>query len=796
MKKSGRQPRGSAKTEVAAAPVLARAAANGYRISVWAGVLAAILALAVWQWFAPSRPAKPVPVAQTDDAPQIRYVANEACKQCHEKEFDAWKGSHHDKAMAHATSDSVLGNFNNTVFKLKSETSRFFRRGDQFFVNTRNAEGKLQDFELKYTFGVDPLQQYLIEFPGGRLQALPIAWDTRKKRWFHLYPETKIAGDDPLHWTGRYQNWNLMCADCHSTNLRKGYDERKDAYETRWDLINVSCQSCHGPGEAHVIWAEAKQEGKPIITGKGASHGLLVDYRKGDSRYEVDSCGACHSRRQRLTDGDLPGAPYLDNYQPALLREGLYHPDGQQQDEVYVYGSMLQSRMHQKGVRCTDCHEAHTLKLKAAGNAVCAQCHSPGGNPRFASLTQKNYDSPEHHFHKAGSTGAQCANCHMPAKRYMVVHSRPDHSFRIPRPDLSVKLGTPNACNQCHSENSAAWATSVVANWYGPTRRQEPGFAEAFAGGRAGQPEAIPALMAIVRDQTQTAIVRATAVELLGGGDGIERAAVVEARNDTEALVRAAAVQALSQLPEQQRTSLLTPLLHDPTRSVRIEAARALASAAKNRLTTDDRRAYEAAAREASLAEKAMADMPVSQLNQANKQALLGNPALAREHFERTLKMDPYMVPARTAFAEMLSAEGDNTRAEEVLKEGLHRSPGDGHLHYSLGLLLAQSDRLSTAVIELDKAARLLPDDARIAYNHGLALQHLGRQKEAEKALLRAYQLAEGSPDVAYAVIALYLQNRQPEKANRYAERLFAEHPDSEAARILRTHLAPDRASP
>ena len=381
----------------------------------------------------------------------------------------------------HASESSVRGDFNNVSFGSRGETSRFFQRDGRFFVNTADAEGKLRDFEIKYTFGVAPLQQYLIEFPGGRLQALPIAWDARRKRWFHLYPDARHAGDDPLHWTGRYQNWNLMCAECHSTNLRKGYDAKSDTYATRWDLLNVSCQSCHGPGEAHVAWANARRDGQPAPAGSGSHYGLLVNYRDGDARHEVDSCGACHSRRQRLADRDLPGAPFLDNFRPALLRAGLYHADGQQLDEVYAYGSMLQSRMYQRGVRCTDCHDAHSLKLKAEGNSVCVQCHSQAGNPRFPTLTLKDYDSPQHHFHKAGTDGAQCVNCHMPVKNYMVVHARPDHSFRVPRPDLSEKLDTPNACNQCHADKPAKWAAAAVDRWYGPKRERGAAFAEAFA---------------------------------------------------------------------------------------------------------------------------------------------------------------------------------------------------------------------------------------------------------------------------------------------------------------------------
>ena len=315
----------------------------------------------------------------------------------------------------------------------------------------RGPDGKPADFEVVYTFGIEPLQQYLVEFPGGRLQSLTIAWDTKDKRWFHLYPGEDIPPDDPLHWTGRYQNWNGMCAECHSTNLQKNYDPEADTYQTTWSEINVSCQACHGPGAEHVAWGRSWKAGNGDTE---SSNGLIVDFRGHDSRYQVDTCARCHSRRRQVSAEDAHGRHLLDDFLPSLLRDDLYHADGQILDEVYVYGSFLQSKMYAAGVRCTDCHDAHSAGLKAPGNDLCVQCHQPHNNRRFATLKARHYDSTTHHFHPAGSPGAQCVNCHMPAKTYMVVDPRRDHSFRIPRPDLSVKLGTPNACTGCHDNQT------------------------------------------------------------------------------------------------------------------------------------------------------------------------------------------------------------------------------------------------------------------------------------------------------------------------------------------------------
>ncbi|HJZ04763.1 MAG TPA: multiheme c-type cytochrome, partial [Patescibacteria group bacterium] len=395
-------------------------------------------------------------VSSTQIEVPARFVGGKVCAGCHEEEYKLWSGSHHDLAMQGANEKTVLGDFNDVGFTYFGVESKFYRRDGKFMVRTDGPDGKLHDYEIKYTFGIYPLQQYLIEFPGGRLQALSIAWDSRPKseggqRWFHLYPNEKIIHDDILHWTGPNQNWNYMCADCHSTNLKKNYDQKLNKYNTTWSEINVSCEACHGPGSLHVELAKrSESENKNL----GYSKGLVVrlDERKGIkwtvdpqtgrairsepriTNIEIETCAPCHSRRSVIWKDHAFGKPYMDTHLPTLLEEDMYYADGQIQGEVYEYGSYLQSKMYHEGVTCSDCHEPHSLKLRADGNGVCTQCH----------LNSK-YDSTLHHFHKMGSVGTSCVECHMPVTTYMVIDPRHDHSIRIPRPDLSVKIGTPNA---------------------------------------------------------------------------------------------------------------------------------------------------------------------------------------------------------------------------------------------------------------------------------------------------------------------------------------------------------------
>ena len=745
------------------------------------------------------------------DASGVAYVADAECAACHRPELDAWTGSHHDLAMQVATPETVLGDFDDAAFTHHGVTSRFFRRGDRFFVNTEGPDGAPADFELTHTLGVEPLQQYLAPFPGGRLQSLPIAWDTARNQWFHLYPDERIEPDDALHWTGRYQTWNLQCAACHSTDLRKGYDVEADAYDTTWAEIDVGCQACHGPGERHVELAREAvgagdgsdvprgADGRSAVPPDGAGDGagatapdtggamveaaasraesaepaggwgLVAPFSAGDPVAELEACAPCHSRREQLTRVAAHGGPLLDDYLPARLAEGLYHPDGQILDEVYVYGSFVQSRMHAAGVRCTDCHDAHRLTLRAEGNAVCTQCHRERPVDRFPTLAPGRYDTPAHHRHEPGSAGAQCVSCHMPDRTYMVVDPRRDHGFRVPRPDLSAALGTPNPCTGCHDDRDDAWAAAAVAGW--SDAPPAPHFAPAFAAGRAGDAAAQPDLAALAADPDQPAIVRATALELLRPLGRTAVAAARAALDDPDPLVRATAAGGLDPLGLPARRAALEPLLADPVRAVRLEAARVLAEAWSGDGAPVPGDPLAAAAAEYLDARAAVADMAPARLGLGAVRERQGAHDRAEAEYRAALDLDPRLTPARFNLANLLNAQGRNSEAETVLRRGIGYDPDEPELHYSLGLLLAEEDRLDEAVESLARAA-VPTARARVHYNYGLALQLAGRLDEAEAALGEARRRDDRDPDVVLALARLLMDRQRWSEAEELAAAL------------------------
>ena len=636
-----------------------------------------------------------------ESAPAATFVGRDICRPCHEAAFESWLGSDHDLAMDEANAETVLGDFNDAVFSSNGITTRFFTRDGRFFTNTEGTDGEFADFEITHTFGHQPLQQYLVPFPGGRLQCLPIAWDSDQGEWFDLNPTRRIPADDWLHWTRAAQNWNGMCAECHSTNLQKGFDAKTGSYDTTWSEIDVSCEACHGPGSVHVEWAGIQPMARPQIE----DFGLVVSTGNISSTELVELCAPCHSRRSELGDYDHSTAALLHSHLPSVLDEGLYHPDGQILDEVYVWGSFTQSKMYANDVRCSDCHDSHSLKLKFEGNDLCLQCHRADA-----------YDTRDHHFHKKihegqPSDGALCVSCHMPEQPYMVIDERADHSLRVPRPDLSESLGTPNACSQggCHDDRPLSWSVDAFTRWYGEAKK--PHYGPMLAAGRAGSPEALGGLVRLAGDELYPAVVRATALALLGRYPGSEAtAAFAVALADPEPLVRYTAVLSFVAESPEELVTMVAPLLFDPLRAVRMQAAVQLADIPDKLLKPYQREALSEALADYRRAMEYSLDFAFAGHNLGNLATRLGDMAAAEENYRTAIAIDELFYPAKANLAVLLNAQGRNEEAEALLRSIVEAYPEQYDVFYSLGLLLAEMGRYPEAERSLSVAAAGMPD--------------------------------------------------------------------------------------
>jgi tetratricopeptide (TPR) repeat protein len=719
-----------------------------------------------------------VSTERTTDSAVAAFVGREQCIDCHESAYQAWKGSDHDNAMDVATDSTVRGDFDDTTFEHDGVTSRFYRRDGKFFAFTEGPGGEMGEFEITHTFGWEPLQQYLVPFPGGRLQALGVAWDTERGEWFDLYPDQDIPASDWLHWTRNAQNWNGMCAECHSTNLIKGYDPDTETFSTTWSEIDVSCEACHGPGSWHVEWADMPEMARPAIE----NYGLLVGTSDMSAEHYVELCAPCHARRTELGDYDHTSPQLLDNVLPAALREGLYHADGQILDEVYVYGSFVQSKMYRMGVKCADCHDAHSLALHEEGNALCTQCHRAD-----------TYDSYDHHFHQQvyqgePSDGALCVKCHMAEQPYMVVDWRADHSLRLPRPDLTQEIGVPNACTQsgCHDDKPLSWSLRSYREWYGTAKR--PHYGQVFAAARDGSPDARDELIKIAGDPLYTPIVRATALTLLEGYPSDEATeAFNQALADEGALIRYTALASLTVASGQRYVELVSPLLFDPVKAVRIEAASRLAGVPDRMLEPYQREALAAGLEEYEQTMAYSLDFSFAGHNLGNLYSRLGDATRAERYYRAAVEVDDLFYPAKVNLAVLLNSQGRNEEAERLLRDVVRDYPEQYEAAYSLGLLLAEMKRVEDAVDFLGIASAGMPDRGRAHYNYGLALQAVGRLPEAEATLQRAVSTEPRNPDFLFALGDHYLRRGDAGRALEAANRILADDPQHPAGRQLLT---------
>lgn len=617
--------------------------------------------------------------AQETDTP--RYVGSAACADCHTDAMDAWQTSHHAKAWTPPTDQHILGDFNDTTFSHNGITSRFFREGETYMVETDGPTGNLTQYPVHSVVGVEPLQQYLLETEDGRLQSFDVVWDTVEERWYHLYPDQKLFAGDGLHWTGPYKNWNARCAECHATDFKKNYAPRTRTYASTQSEIGVGCEACHGPGEAHLAWAEQLETTQTPWTGLTDS-GLTIDMSAGGETY-LQQCATCHARREPFEDGNpLPGTPFHDSYRLSTLRDGTYHADGQILDEVYVYGSFLQSKMYALGVTCSNCHDPHTSKLRVEGNGLCTQCHSQAGNTDFPTLSLKDYDSPAHHFHAVGTQSAQCKSCHMIERDYMVVDGRRDHSFRIPRPDLFLQTLSPNACTDCHQEETPGWAANAIEMWYPDSQNRTPHYGEVIAQARNDLTGSTEALADLAEYTALPAIVRATALEMLIRAASPALATRLEhLLRDPDPMVRATATLLQRGASNTMKSERLAPMLVDPVKSVRIAAAREFLSILSTGAPGQVTEGLNGAMREWQTTLGNKADFPETQIVLAGIGLTTRRMDAALMAFGEATELDPQLTQAWVMMIRIHSALGNQAAARATADRALEINPDSVELN-------------------------------------------------------------------------------------------------------------------
>lgn len=633
------------------------------------------------------------------------YAGSLSCKECHPQEYTQWLESDHFKAMQVASDSTVLGDFNNATYTADGITSRFFKRENKFYINTQSQNGDYQDFEILYTFGHYPLQQYLVAFDKGRLQVTRQSWDSRQKKWFHQYASQKIPHEDWLHWTGNSQNWNLMCASCHSVNLQKNYDPQSDSYSTHYEELTVGCESCHGAGKKHIF----QMKSEAYLNGI-SKETYIEATSKMTQNQSLQTCFPCHSRRGELSQKRVSSSQIMDNYLPEIPAKPLYFADGQAYDEVYKYASFLQSKMHAAGVKCTDCHNPHTGKLKAEGDKVCMQCHTP------------QYATKAHTFHNQG-VASDCRSCHMPTRTYMGNDVRHDHNFAVPRPDLSEKYGTPNACNDCHKDKTAKWARQAVEKWYGTERK--PHFAEDLIRASEQTQNSLIYIDKLLKEPSIPNIIRATALHYLGGISSEKSVQLlVNELNNKDAQTRYRAVLSLMNFPLEAYQNEIFPLLNDKVKAVRVATANLLLTqmGIENASKIPH---FENARQELEIFVLSQSDFATGSATAADYFTQMKQPQKAIIFYERAIVKDVKLNYVRLNLANLYNAQNQNDKALKILKEALQYEPKNPQVYYYLALLYNELEALQLSKEAFEKAMQLGMKTPSVERNYQILLQKI-----------------------------------------------------------------------
>ncbi len=718
------------------------------------------------------------------------YAGSASCRSCHAEAYGSWVTSHHAMAERQPSVQKDEAAFSPPrTFQHTSQQTTVRGKNGHYEIIAAGLTGTNEGFPVQRILAENPLRQMLVAFPGGRLQATEMAFDPRSNEWFNVYGAEDRQPGEWGHWTGRGMNWNTMCATCHNTRVRKNYDATNDVFHTTMVESGVGCESCHGPLKAHNDWQAANK--------KTARKDPTIKKLSRDQTF--DHCAACHSRRAEITGDPKPGDSFFDHHLLSIVDESdLFYADGQIRDEDYEVTAFLGSRMFQHGVRCMDCHDVHTAKIKLPGNLLCLSCHSPGQTnaPPINPVTHShhavfgfdtagrmtNLDLTTYGKNSVRETGGECVNCHMPQTTYMQRHARHDHGFTIPDPLLTKQFGIPNACERCHTDKGTDWNLKFVEQWYGTNmNRPYRQHAQTVARAKTGDDTARAPLLKMLGTDGQF-YWRAVAANLLERwvAEPPVAAALLEKISDTNALVRQNIVQtlmALGENPSPEIRAALNARLNDPARNVRVVAAQSL---------TPTLKVDSLAGSELRHMMDHNADQPTGQMQLGVFELARGDATNALKHFQTAAKWDTFSPGIRHELAIVLSQLGRTTEAIEELQAAVRLAPGEAEFHYKLALALNEVGEKEKVLAELEAAVKLDPRHARAGYNLGLARHAAGDSAGAIQALLAAESADPRDARIPYARATIHAQLGQMKEARNATQRAVELNPQfTEAAALL-----------
>ena len=717
-------------------------------LSIW--VLSVILASLVG-----CNKKDPLRVASENGSQIYMETPSARCEECHQEVYDRWVESDHFHANDLFRKSEWEKVFNGYRVYVKSgRVSEFLVKKGEPTIRTIGLDGVSHDFHPEMTLAYSPMVQFLVPFPGGRWQVTDHAWDMQKQEWFSVFDfeDDNRRPEEWGHWTQRGMNWNAQCGICHTTHFSKNYRIESDSYQSEWKEQGIACLQCHGAMPKHLANPDAP----------------ISDDEQVSSEAYYQSCYSCHSRREDITGDFRIGDRFEDHHRIQLpVSERYYFPDGQNKDEVFVYGSFLQSRMYQKGVRCMDCHDPHSMKviLPIENNQLCMVCHTaPGARGAIP------VDPVLHGHHEVGSEGNRCVECHMPERIYMARDPRRDHGFHTPDPFLSQEIGVPNACINCHAEEGETWVMDAYEDWYGESEKRKTARKQARITNQAysGDPDSVDDLLELL-DESDMDIWRAAyaqmAMDLRPTPEVFAR--VLPYLEDDSYLVRSAILQTLTNYPGYE--SLIRPLLNDPARVVRVDAAWYL----RNEMDPDSK-----VWKELMHYMRYTADQPGGALRWSEFEAGRGNTAAAEEWIDKVIEWDRTSVDAMLAKGFLLNRLGKPKEAILAFGKVFERDPQNPLPLYYQALIMAEQGDSDLAFETLHRVISIDPEMDRAWYNLGLLYNETGDVDSALSYLDQAISLNPEQPDYLYAKATILLRLNRADELEKTVESLILQFPN------------------
>jgi tetratricopeptide (TPR) repeat protein len=703
------------------------------------------------------------------------YTGSSPCRNCHERFYDLWAGSHHGLAMQPVTAEFIETEIGPFEEGLEIGPSRFhvkLRSGKAWVVET--LQDQKREFRLHHAMGGKNVYYFLTELERGRLQVLPLGYDVRRKEWFDA-PSSMVrhfadASDDPIAWTDRLLTFNTSCYNCHVSQLQTNYDLASDSYKTVWSEPGINCETCHAGAEEHIRVCEEAGEGN-------VPENLEIISVKAFDKDELNSlCNTCHAKSHVLSSDFTPGDRYFDHFGLTAFEDTDFYPDGRDLGENFTMTLWLTSPcLDASDLDCLHCHTSSgRFRQKDQPNDACLPCHQ-----------DKVTDLPAHTHHETDSPGSLCISCHMPMTEFARMR-RSDHSMRPPTPAATMEFGSPNACNLCHEDRDATWADGWVRKWRSRDY-QAPVLMRARLVQEARDEEwkRLPEMLAYIESENRDPVYATSLIRLMqANSDERIRATLLRALTDRSPLVRAAAAEALGPYQDEETRGALLTAAGDDYRVVRISTAQALSSFPAGAFQGIDLGSFPAAIADYEAYLDVRPDDWLSHYNRGNYLLNIGRPELAIDAYQTAHRLDPNYYPPLVNASIAYNQVGDNAKAEESLRTALRLEPYSDVVWLNLALLLGEQGRRDEAMEAFGTVFELDSTSAVAAYNLSVFYSETDMGQAVEWSE-RAAALDPESPRYSFTHAFYLNQAGDNDRARRVLEDMIQDYPAYADAYLL-----------